>query len=113
MQFSIHTKSSESVDNIELSKSQDLLPFAAHHFLWRPGEYSWNEAHSMCGDIGMNLASITSTYEYNIVRGLLMGQGTTKYEHWLLTPCRLETTVCLVFLGLHVDQVSYLTTLLS
>ena len=79
-------------------------PFVGYHFIWTQQEYTWLEVENICARLGMHLASMTSETEYQIVRNLLSGDGyklnNTKDGHGLLTPCRLETVLCLVYIGL-------------
>lgn len=58
----------------------------------------------------MYLASVTTEDELNIVKGLLWGEGyqrnMTSNEEWIVTPCRMESDVCFIYIGLLVDDVS-------
>jgi hypothetical protein len=111
----LHFRSKTSISNADVETNV----VAAHEQLgWhfsrsdsRFSEYhllSWTAANAICKSIGMQLASITTEDEYDIVKGLLWGQGYRAgkmNEDWITTPCRVESAVCMVFLGLHLTQV--------
>jgi hypothetical protein len=95
---------------VAASQQQGDSSFAEYHFIWGPTELSWTAADRLCRSAGMQLASIATEDEYNIVKGLLLGKGyragSKSNEDWITTPCRVESAVCLVFLGLRMPQVS-------
>ena len=120
----LHFHSSNSISQVETNTvaapdQQGESSFAEYHFIWGRTLLSWTDADGICRSIGMQLATIANEDEYDIVRGLLWGQGyragTILNEDWITTPCRLELAVCLVFLGLQLTQVgvSYFTVKLN
>lgn len=93
-----------------LSQEQEDV-FADYHFFWGPMHQSWTEAANMCETRQLHLASISTEEEYNIVKGLLWGQGyrtgQTVSEDWILTPCRMESDVCFIYIGLNLNEVRF------
>ena len=68
---------------------------ASYTYLWTLRNLSWNAANDTCSDLGMHLVSITSEDELDLVREFLI-------DETLLTPCRLETPLCVIYIGLQV-----------
>lgn len=89
--------------------SSGVASFAAYHFLWGPSVHSWTEAETICRSSGMHLPSIANEKEYDIVKGFLWGQGYSVddvlKEDWIATPCKVESVICLVYLGLQLTKV--------
>ena len=102
---------SAAENDIVTLDSPSLESFASYHFIWTQQEYTWYEAEDMCVKLGMHLASLTSETEYHVVQNLLSGDGyrlnDTKDGHGLLTPCRLETALCMIFIGLQYKVSEY------
>ena len=68
---------------------------ASYTYLWTRRNLSWASANATCSHLGMHLVSITNEDELNLVREFLI-------DETFLTPCRLETTLCVIFIGLQV-----------
>lgn len=84
--------------------------FVQYNLLWTTESYTWQQAEDLCQSAGMHLASISSELEYDIVSGLLAGAGYRKAEldsseMLINTPCRIESTLCMVYIGLQRNQV--------
>ena len=73
---------------------------ASYTYVWTLRNLTWTSANAICSDLGMQLLSIASEDELELITTFLIGDG-------LLTPCRLETPLCAIFIGLQV-QVSIL-----
>ena len=82
--------------------TQNITSFVTYHFLWTKEEYTWLDAESLCAGLGMHLVSITSHSEHVIVTDLLSGAGYGSHRGALLTPCRTESPLCIIFIGLQV-----------
>ena len=84
--------------------------FGVYSYLWTQDKFTWNQAYTSCMQLGSHLASISSDQEFNIVKDLLAGRGYTlpdtdshvgeHVEYSILTPCRLESRLCMIYLGL-------------
>lgn len=87
-------------------KNNTIKPFASYVFLWISRELTWYEAEDMCQQMGMHQASISTSEEFQLVTGLLAGEGYTteaSVEQNILTPCRLVSPLCVVYIGLQVQ----------
>ena len=86
------------------SGSHSNETFAMFTYLWTNKSMTWEEASDMCGVLGMYLPSMTNEDEFHIIQDMLAGRGysltesTTEYS--ILTPCRLESTLCVIYLSL-------------
>ena len=90
-------------ENLQDALLPNLTSFATYHFLWTKEEYTWLDAESLCAGLGMHLVSITSDSEQLIVTDMLAGAGFYGGLGSLLTPCRLETPLCIIYIGLQVE----------
>lgn len=92
--------------NLNPLHGSDSSPVAKITFLWTSSSYSWNEAETLCLELGMHLISITSKEEFNLVKSMLAGDIYDKNNllqpRLLLTPCRVQGIICNVHLGLQV-----------
>ena len=82
--------------------------FAQYTHFWTKKKYTWTEAENLCIDCGMQIASISSEDEFMIVTDMLYGKGYLSVsdlsaEHWILTPCRLNMTICIAYVGLKLE----------
>lgn len=85
-------------------KKVDTPPFGSYTLLWTSGECTWYEAEDTCQQMGMHLASISTADEFQLVTGLLAGQGYRRAtEARILTPCRTLYPLCIVFIGLQIQ----------
>lgn len=104
--YSVH----KPVHNIlTLDRSSSSSIFAQYVFLWTTNSYNWYEAESVCTDMGMQLASISSEEEYQLVTGMLWGEDyktESLREQRILTPCKLEYYLCVIYIGMLV-KVTY------
>lgn len=118
-QLHVNSQVRQSMDKEDKSQilgasfnTNGVIPFVHYHYIWNTPRLSWTDSENTCQKAGMHLASITSEDEYDIVKGLLQGQGYTKKsglkEDWIATPCKVESSICLVHLGLQVSEVWYL-----
>ena len=95
-------------ENVALAGASTLHPFAKYYYLWTSKQYTWQGSEDLCQSAGMHLASITSETEYSIVRGMLYGEVRTNgpfQQTPILTPCRIESALCMVYIGLHKKEV--------
>ena len=69
---------------------------ASYTYVWTLRNLTWTSANAICSDLGMQLLSIASEDELELITTFLIGDG-------LLTPCRLETPLCAIFIGLQVQ----------
>lgn len=79
--------------------------FARYVLLWTSDYYSWYEAQHACMQLGMHLASISTEEEYNLVTGMLSGEGYgTEFlsEERVLTPCRMQFFLCMIHIGMQI-----------
>lgn len=77
--------------------------FAHYVLLWTSDDYSWYEAEQVCTQMDMHLASITSQEEYQLVTGMLSGEGyRTEFHHEsrILTPCKTVSYLCTIYIGM-------------
>lgn len=112
-------KPTPSIQNTRLSgtftlpsESMPITSSVRYSFVWRDGQYTWMEAESVCEKMGMVLASISSNDEFSIVTDLLSGEGNPLWllksvEHPIFTPCRLEASICTVYIGLQLQVGQY------
>jgi len=77
----------------DMSKAQDgyhLEKYAGHYYYFAPKEmmFSWDEAHQYCQSFGMDMISLDSKDEYDIVSTAMINKGWVtqsdyeKYDSW-------------------------------
>lgn len=85
--------------------------YAQYVFLWTFSKYTWYEAEHSCAQLGMHLASISSKEEYELVTGMLSGHGygtINSKETTILTPCRTDLFICLIYIGMQLKVTTVL-----
>lgn len=93
----------EMVHNLVTLNEPRPSVFAQYVLLWTTGYYNWDEAEQACTQMGMHLASISSQEEYQLVTGMLLGEGygTASYsEQRITTPCKTQSYLCIIYIGM-------------
>lgn len=81
----------------------DPSDFAQYIMLWTSNDYTWYEANTICTDLGMNLPSITSEQEYELVRRMLSGENYQASPFFkTVTPCKVNSPLCVIHIGMQV-----------
>ena len=85
-----------------------ILYICSIYLFWTKKKYTWTEAEEFCIGRWMQIASISSEDEFMIVTDMLYGKSYLSVadmsaEHWILTPCRLNITICIAFIGLKLE----------
>ena len=92
-----------TVKYVSVSRSIPYV-FATYVLLWVTQPYSWEDAETVCKDMGWHLASVSSEEEYFIVKGMLKGEeyqvNQGIYEVSPVTPCKLASPLCVVHIGM-------------
>ena len=88
-----------------VSVSDDVSSlFASYTYLWVLKNLTWIEANATCSNLSMDLPSISSDDELELISHFLLGEAHLPEEKEnvmpILTPCRLESPICVIFLGL-------------
>ena len=99
--------SDDTLEEKETQKGANYMnefPFATYHYIWTYERYTWHEAENICAEQNMHLTSITSETEYQLIVDLLSGNNSLRYQRAangrLLTLCRIEAALCVVYIGL-------------